>query len=145
LQEANGGRNWHLTIFFLHASHQGMPKSRILTLSHDHELSSLRARILEDAGYSVTAPCGQAEALLALVKDEFDLVLLCHSMVERFVNEVLRMYREANPNGRVLGVLESRSDLPKFKVDQTVAGADGPDALLRAVESCLANKKVGAD
>jgi DNA-binding response OmpR family regulator len=122
-----------------------MPRQRILTLSHNHELSSLRARILEDAGYAVAAPFGQAAAFIALMNDHFDLLLVCHSMLEKFANEVLRMFREANPNGRILGVVESSSDLPKFKVDRTVTGADGPDALLKAVETCLSSKKVEAD
>lgn len=117
-----------------------MPGARILTLSNNHELSSLRARVLELCGYEVATPFGQAAAFMALMNGHFDLLILCHTMQESFVNEVIQMLREANPKAGIIGVTETKWDMPRFNVDVTAAGSDGPDVLLKAVEDCLKNK-----
>jgi DNA-binding response OmpR family regulator len=121
-----------------------MPGARILTLSNNHELSSLRARVLEQCGYEVATPFGQAAAFMALINGRFDLMILCHTMQESFVKEVIQMLREANPKAGIIAMTETRWDLPKFNVDMTAAGSDGPDVLLKAVEDCLKNKKLEA-
>ncbi|MCU1308806.1 MAG: hypothetical protein JWN45_3501 [Acidobacteriaceae bacterium] len=121
-----------------------MPSARILTLSNNHELSSLRARVLEQSGYEVATPFGQAAAFMALMNARFDLMILCHTMQDSFVKEVMQMFREANPKAGIIGVTESDLDMPRFIVDLTIAGSDGPDALLKAVEDCLKSKKLEA-
>jgi DNA-binding response OmpR family regulator len=117
-----------------------MARARILTLSSNHELSSLRARVLEQSGYEVATPYGQAATFLALMSGPFDLVILCHTMQESFANEVMQMFRDTNPKGGIIGVTESDWDMPKFRVDLTVAGSDGPEVFLKAVEDCLKSK-----
>ena len=117
-----------------------MAGARILTLSNNQELSCLRARVLEQCGYEVVAPFGQAAAFMALMNSRFDLMILCHTMQENFVNEVLQMFREVNPKACIIGITESNWDMPRFKVDVSAAGSDGPDTLLKTVEDCLKSK-----
>jgi DNA-binding response OmpR family regulator len=121
-----------------------MPRARILTLSNNHELSRLRARVLEQAGYEVDCPFGQAAAFMALMKEHFEVLIVCHTMQDSFVNEAMQMFRQANPKAGIIGVTESRWDLPKFNVDLSVAGSDGPDALLKCVSDSLKHKKLEA-
>ena len=55
---------------------------RILSLGRDHSLMPIRTLLLQHAGYTVTEVYSGSKALQRLESTNFDLVLICHSVVE---------------------------------------------------------------
>lgn len=106
-------------------------KLRILSLSADQELTLLRKRVLESAGYQVVAPLSDKEAVdAASGKNHFDIAIVCYRMWTGKARQVMRIFRKNNPNGKFLVMVRVYGEIPELDADRYVVGADGPDALL---------------
>ena len=106
-------------------------KLRILSLSADQELTLLRKRVLESAGHEVVAPLSEKAALHAATeKNRFDVAIVCYRMWTGKSRQVMRIFRENNPDGKFLVVVRVYGEVPELEGDRYVVGADGPDALL---------------
>src|SRR5207248_7756984 len=104
---------------------------RILSLSADLELTLLRKRVLEAAGYAVITPLSEREALEAVSeKNRFDVCLICYRMWTGKVRQIMRIFRENNPHGQFLIMVRLYGEVPELEGDRYVVGADGPDALI---------------
>jgi len=57
-----------------------MQRSAILSAGRDRPLLFTRNRVLEEAGYNVTAATTSAETVERFFTGDFDLVILCHSI-----------------------------------------------------------------
>lgn len=109
-------------------------KLRILSLSADQELTLLRKRVLESSGYEVVAPLSDKEAIEAASgKDRFDVAILCYRMWSGKVRQVMRIFRNNNPEGKFLVMVRVYGEIPDLDGDRYVVGADGPDALLNVL------------
>ncbi len=109
-------------------------KLRILSLSADQELTLLRKRVLESSGYEVVAPLSDKEAIEAASgKDRFDVAILCYRMWSGKVRQVMRIFRDNNPEGKFLVMVRVYGEVPDLDGDRYVVGADGPDALLNVL------------
>jgi len=106
-------------------------KLRILSLSADQELTLLRKRVMEAAGHEVAAPLSVKEALSAAAgKKRFDIAIVCYRMWIGTARQILRIFRENNPAGKVLIMARVYGEVPELEGDRYAVGADGPDALL---------------
>ena len=106
-------------------------KLRILSLSADQELTLLRKRVLESAGYEVVAPLSDKEALeAASEKNRFDVAIVCYRMWTGKARQVMRIFRKNNADGKFLVMARVYGEVPDLEGDRYVVGADGPDALL---------------
>jgi CheY-like chemotaxis protein len=109
-------------------------KLRILSLSADRELTLLRKRVLESGGYEVVAPLSDKEAIEAASgKERFDVAILCYRMWTGKVREVMRVFRNNNPEGKFVVMVRVYGEVPDLDGDRYVVGADGPDALLNVL------------
>ncbi len=115
--------------------------SRILALSADQELTLLRKHILQSAGHEVTAPLDDQEALEAASrKNAFDVALVCYRMWPARTRQLMRIFRENNPQGKFLVMVRVYGEVPEVEGDRFVVGADGPEALLKVVGEIQAER-----
>jgi len=112
---------------------------RILSISYDGSLLLTRQMLLQQAGYQVTSALHLADALEWCQKDEFDLVVIGHSIPredKRALVKVSRMFSQAP----VLSILRPTS-VPLAEADYSVRSADGSEALIAAVNKALARDR----
>jgi CheY-like chemotaxis protein len=112
---------------------------KILALSTDPELVLLRKRILEISGHEVTGLSTEKEAMLAAEEDgRFDVVVLCHRLSDATARKLIRLFRERQPETKLVYVVHIYGEWPEVEADRYVVGADGPDALVRVVSEAVA-------
>lgn len=70
---------------------------RILSVSYNESLLITRRMLLEQEGYQVTSALGFTESVLHCRKDKFNLFILGHSIPDREKEELIRLFRTANP------------------------------------------------
>lgn len=108
---------------------------RILTLSAEPDLALLRKRVLEVAGHEVIAPLSDKEALQAASENNrFDVAIVCYRMWVGKSRQIMRTFREHNPNGKFVVMARMYGEVPELEGDRYVAASDGPDALLAVLQ-----------
>lgn len=108
----------------------------ILLLSRDRELSLLRYSSLRHAGYAVARADSRQEAL-KILEGKFDLLVISYSLSLDSLSEFTELFRKANPNSPVIGVVKENWQDLKVKLDFAVNGDEGPEALLEAIDTAL--------
>lgn len=108
---------------------------RILSLSEDPQLGPLRATVLRHAGFDVTHPQGKQAVHGCLEEQNFDLLILGHSIAVEHTRDYVAKFREKNPAGKVLAV--AQTDLLPIRADRVVRAIDGPEVLISAIEELL--------
>jgi CheY-like chemotaxis protein len=107
---------------------------KILILTTDQELASLRQRILESAGHEVTAKITEKDALEAAEKKvPFDVALVCHRLPTATARKIIRMFHDGNREGTIVFIGHIYGEWPEVEADRYVVGADGPDALIQVI------------
>ena len=107
---------------------------KILILTTDQELASLRQRVLEDAGHEVAVFITEKTVLEAAEKKvAFDVALVCHHLPNATARKVIRLFRETRQGGKFVYISHIYGEWPEVEADRYVVGADGPDALIRVV------------
>lgn len=108
---------------------------KVLSLSTDPELLSLRQFVLESAGHEVKSIANEREALeLVQSDDSFDALFLCHRFPSATARQVVRLLRERHPGTRVVYFVHVYGEWPEVEADRYVVGADGPTALTRVLD-----------
>jgi len=106
-------------------------QKRILSVSNDNDLARSRALALGDAGHQVTTAAGRIESEQAIAAGEFDLLVLCHTLVSEDALALAESFRKVNPNAKVLAVATGWFIV--VRADRVVQMSDGPYALLSAI------------
>jgi DNA-binding response OmpR family regulator len=97
------------------------------------ELLSLRAAILQSAGYAVFTTTVPQEAIQEIRSGHCGVLLLCYSVSEESRQELIREFRERCASGRIIAITNRPvAETPK-QVDELVYGVEGPEILLQAV------------
>ena len=108
---------------------------RILALSTDQELNSLRQFALNTTGHTVVTVSSEKEALAVAEGDApYDVVLLCHKLPASTGRQVVRLLRQHKPNAKIVYISHIYGEWPDVEADRYVVGADGPDALSRILQ-----------
>ena len=108
---------------------------KILSLSSDPELATLRLAVLEAAGHQVQAITSDKDALkTAQGPEHFDVVILCHRLPAATARQVVRLLRQSHPDTRIIYVVHAYGEWPEVEADRYVVGADGSTALVRVLE-----------
>jgi DNA-binding response OmpR family regulator len=110
-------------------------KKRILSLSGNPELGKLRAMVLRQAGYEVLWPSSKDDAERTIRDENFDVLLLGHTVSGDTARELAEAFRIKNPNGKIIAVMAT--NYVKVRPDRTVKAIDGPEALLEAIEELV--------
>lgn len=78
--------------------------AKILSVSYDPNLLKTREMLLEQMSYSVVSAEGFAEAFKAFRSQQFDLVILCHSIPQADKEAIATEARKASKSP-ILGLL----------------------------------------
>ena len=114
----------------------------LLLLSVDRELALLRERVLELAGFAVTAPQGRKDALRALKEKKFDALVITYSMSSKNAVEMRKLFQEQNPNAPTIGIVKEKWQDLKPHIDFAVSGDEGPDGLIEALHTAINRKQL---
>ncbi|MFL6300230.1 MAG: hypothetical protein ACJ71N_06445 [Terriglobales bacterium] len=113
-------------------------KNRVLCIAYDAALLHTRQVILQDAGFAVTPALGFAEALELCKGDpKFDLILMGHVIPSKDKTALIGTLREHSCKAPVLSI-RKRGDEPLPEAEFSVDAAEGPEALVKAVQRALA-------
>jgi CheY-like chemotaxis protein len=112
-----------------------MPRTAILSAGRDRLLLFTRNRVLEEAGYNVTAATTSAETVERFFAGDFDLVILCHSIPIEERERIATLVRMHSPSTPVIVL----ADLPtrKYEFGDMTIDSDAT-SLLRSLPEALA-------
>jgi len=114
----------------------------ILLLSADRELALLRASVLKHAGFAVTQPDGISEAMRSLKEKKFDALIISYSVKTKNAAEMTRLFQQQNPNSPIITMVKGKWQNLKTDGEIVVAGEEGPEALVEAVQASVNRKKL---
>ena len=74
----------------------------ILSMGLDRSLMAIRAMLLQQAGYAVTQAWSSEQALRRLRSSAFDLMLVCHTVPQDEVKELIAAVRLLQPGLQIV-------------------------------------------
>ncbi len=112
-----------------------MSRNAILSAGRDRPLLFTRNRVLEEAGYIVTATSTAAETVEKFFDGDFDLVILCHSIPLEERERVATLVHMHSPSTPVIVL----ADLPtrRFTFGDLTVDSDA-NSLLQSLPVALA-------
>jgi DNA-binding NtrC family response regulator len=111
----------------------------ILVYGNDAMLVATRRLILSEAGYNVLTAAGFAEAMLILVNQPIDLLVLCQSLTDEERRGIFETAHSINPEIKTAVLRHEGVDLP-LESGEIVEGLEGPASLLGAIGRILHRK-----
>jgi len=108
-------------------------KCSIISVGTISKLLLLREAILQSSGFVVFSTTRLAEALAAMERNNFDVLLLCYSVRNEWRADLVHKFREHYRAGRVVEITDRPITQLPTDVDQVVYGIEGPDALMDAI------------
>ena len=114
--------------------------SHILSICDHLTLAESRELILYHAGYNVKS--ARSDADLAEWSDtSIELVLLCHTIGQDRLRELVRRLRQAFPEAGIIYIGQI-ADCRDLHVDGHCSFEDGPEGMLKSVEAVLGQAKI---
>lgn len=109
---------------------------KILSISYDRSLLTTRGLILSAAGYQVRSLLGLEAALAEIGLNEFDLVIIGHSISLEDRNKILRRVRKLS-KAPILALSKLGPEEKLDGADYQLEASEGPIALLEMVRRIL--------
>lgn len=98
------------------------------------ELALYRAAVLRDRGFEVATPHSHDDAVSAIRRGNFDIVVLSYTLPNEEVKELAQLAREYCPECPIVAIVADPGRLDReIGPDAMVNADDGPDALLAAL------------
>ncbi len=111
-------------------------KKRILSISYDEALLTMREILLEREGYDVTSAYGFVAAMeICIACDGFDLIVMGHTIPPKDKIALMESLRPRCP-APLLSIART-DDPPLEQADFTIKPNERPEALLVAVRMAL--------
>jgi CheY-like chemotaxis protein len=111
----------------------------ILTISRNQVLQDIRSRVLQHAGYQVSAATNDREAIAFVeAPNTISLVLMCHSVPETSRVFLVTRIKELKPKLPIL-MLYNGYDPTEAKVDGSLHSLETPEAMLDMIGFMTAN------
>jgi DNA-binding response OmpR family regulator len=107
--------------------------NRVLMFGRIRELALYRAAVLRDRGFEVNAPRSREEAITAIRKGNFDIVVLTYTLSNETVKELAELVREYCPDCPLVAISNSCRIDREIGPDAMVNADDGPEALIAAL------------
>lgn len=104
--------------------------NRILMFGRIRELALYRAAVLQDRGFEVATPSTREEAISAIRKGGFDIVVLTYTLSNEMVKEIAELVREYCPDCPLVAISNSGRRDREIGPDAMVNADDGPEALI---------------
>jgi hypothetical protein len=111
-------------------------RPKILAYGTDPILLTTRRLVLENAGYRVFTSLEFSDAMLVLLNQQIDVLLLCHSLHDDERRGILETARAITPNVKCV-ILDYDGGAVPIKDAELVEGLEGPNTLLRAIGKLL--------
>ncbi|MGI9100847.1 MAG: hypothetical protein ACR2IF_00250 [Terriglobales bacterium] len=121
-----------------------VPAANLIILTASLDLGLLQQRVLEYEGFGVIVPASREEAFQQLASQSFDVAVVSHSLDREDAAALVKRFRLRNPHGRVLAITLSGAAPTAFRVDETVAGLEGPEKLVQAIRELLNSRPAQA-
>ena len=119
-----------------------MSKPRILSIAYDESLLQTREMILRNAGFDVTSALGFVEAQGLCGKQQFDLVVIGHTIPR---NDKLALIQCAKQRGGAATLCLRKSSDPVLKEADYSTDRTDPGALVEEVRIALARRGSGRE
>jgi len=110
---------------------------RILLATADAALRESRRALIESFGFHVSTSATETQALQLLQSDQFQLLILGHTLTSAECCKIAKAFRGRQPKGRVIEIARSMDSEPLNNPDAIVVGLDGPIALRETIEGQL--------
>ena len=114
-----------------------MPHTVVLAVGRDPVLLETRSQVLQAAGYTVIPERSLKKAVARFREEDFDLVLLCHSIPAQDRERLTRLLREHTSRTPIVSVSCSVSALDSF-ADATLGNE--PEELILGLRELLVKK-----
>lgn len=140
LEAAGNGRRRTATRAYAQASRGRMrmaPRNRVLIFGKMRELALYRAEVLRAHGFSVAIPATKSDAIAAIRRADFDVVVLSYTLSNDTVEEVAELVRQHCPDCRLVTISDTKYRDAKINPDVNVLADDGPKALIEALRETL--------
>lgn len=116
-------------------------QGKILYAENDANVLAAEAKIFQQAGYSVERAQGRKATEQALRSNQYDAVVLGHTLTKDDRHHLPYMAKKSNPHIAVLA-LHASGKHPA--VDFAMDSRDGHDAVFHALESIIEQKALAA-
>jgi DNA-binding NtrC family response regulator len=117
---------------------------RIISITKDAEMRSLRAAVLKLAGHEVTSPSSVAAAVERITAGAFEILLLGHTLNGEESDQLILVCRNAAPAARIVQMIAAHSSVGEQEPDAQVESLAGPERLLQTIhELCETHAMVG--
>jgi hypothetical protein len=103
---------------------------RVLSASADPALRYSRELLLRSQGCEVSTSLSKGHAKALIQAQQFDLLIFGNSLTADACQELARVFRVFNPEGKIIEILSAQWDLPMNQPDAT---AVGPEELIERV------------
>jgi DNA-binding NtrC family response regulator len=110
-------------------------RPKILIASADQILSNSRKQVFEQQGWEVTVTRNKQHGLAVLHAERFNILLVCNSVSGRTRNEYATLFREKNPEAKVIVV--ENGEQAGFAYDALLSSPVSPRHLVDTVRQVL--------
>jgi hypothetical protein len=121
------------------SSHGAAMRPKILAYGNDPILLATRRLVLENAGYRVFTTLEFSDAILVLLNQQIDVLLLCHSLRDDERRGVLETARAITEDVKCV-ILHYDGLAVPVEDAEVVEGLEGPSTLLSAIGKLLTPK-----
>jgi hypothetical protein len=109
---------------------------KLLIYGNDSMLLTTRRLILEKVGYEVATVATFSDAMLLLLNQQFDLLILCQSLNEEERRGMLESAHAINPELKC-AVLQFTVGHERIANEETLEGLRGPTNLIESIHRML--------
>jgi DNA-binding NtrC family response regulator len=113
----------------------------VVSVGEDPQLLSLRDAVLRSAGMRVLTASDYDKALSFIEGDTPAVLLLCYSLPIDVRRRLADAFRERCPDGRIIAITNMPQARPPIDADAFIYGIEGAEALIKAVDDQLADKR----
>jgi len=116
---------------------------RLLIYGNDSMLLTTRRLILEKVGYEVATVATFSDAMLVLLNQQFDLLILCQSLSEEERRGMLESAHAISPKLKC-AVLQFTAGHERIANEEMVEGLRGPTILIESIRRMLQSGLAGS-
>lgn len=111
--------------------------SRVLMVGRLRELALYRAEVLRQAGFTVSTPQDEVEAVRIIRRGDFDAIVLSYTLPNETVQELADSARDYCPDCPIIAITDTSRFDRRIAPDAVALANDGPGALLSALNRVL--------
>jgi CheY-like chemotaxis protein len=111
--------------------------NRVLMVGRLRELALYRAEFLQQAGFTVSTPKDENEALRIMRRGDFDAIVLSYTLPNDTVQQLAESARAYCPDCPIIAITETSLFDRRIAPDAVAVANDGPEALLSALNRVL--------